>query len=45
MPLTKEQKQMLKMSEVDLKKDTTISQEELDKEDLSWLKAQLDGQK
>ncbi|MDR9363872.1 MAG: hypothetical protein RI575_00930 [Balneolaceae bacterium] len=38
--LTKEQKMMLEMSEIDLQKDETISQDELDKEDLSWLNAQ-----
>lgn len=38
--LTKEQKLMLEMSERDLKKGETIFQDELDKEDLSWLNAQ-----
>ncbi|NBC65085.1 MAG: hypothetical protein GVY07_05395 [Bacteroidetes bacterium] len=38
--LTREQKMMLEMSEIDLQKDETISQNELDKEDLSWLNAQ-----
>jgi hypothetical protein len=36
--LTKEQKQMLEMSETDLKKDETISQDELDKKDFASLK-------
>ena len=36
--LTKEQKLMLEMSEVDLQNGRTISQSELDKNDLEWLK-------
>lgn len=38
--LTKEQKLMLEMSEVDLQNGRTISQIELDKNDLEWLKGQ-----
>ncbi len=38
--LTKEQKLMLEMSEVDLQNGRTISQSELDKNDLEWLKGQ-----
>mgnify|MGYP006170960031 FL=1 len=38
--LTKEQKLMLEMSEVDLQNGRTISQNELDKNDLEWLKGQ-----
>lgn len=38
--LTKEQKLMLEMSEADLKYGRTISQNELDKNDLEWLKGQ-----
>ena len=36
--LTKEQKLMLEMSEADLQNGRTISQSELDKNDLEWLK-------
>ncbi len=36
--LTKEQKLMLEMSEQDIKNNETISQSELDKEDLTWLR-------
>ena len=36
--LTKEQKLMLEMSEVDLQNGRTISQSELGKNDLEWLK-------
>ena len=38
--LTKEQKLMLEMSEADLQNGRTISQSELDKNDLEWLKGQ-----
>jgi hypothetical protein len=38
--LTKEQKLMLEMSEADLQYGRTISQSELDKNDLEWLKGQ-----
>ncbi|MEY4804606.1 MAG: hypothetical protein RL331_1125 [Bacteroidota bacterium] len=38
--LTKEQKLMLEMSEADLQQGRTISQNELDKNDLEWLKGQ-----
>ncbi len=38
--LTKEQKWMLEMSEKDLKNGETIAQENLDKDDLVWLKDQ-----
>jgi hypothetical protein len=38
--LTKEQKLMLEMSEADLQNGRTISQTELDKNDLEWLKGQ-----
>lgn len=38
--LTKEQKWMLEMSEEDLKNGKTISQQELDKNNLTWLKDQ-----
>ncbi len=38
--LTKEQKLMLEMSEADLQHGRTISQNELDKNDLEWLKGQ-----
>lgn len=38
--LTKEQKLMLEMSEADLQYGRTISQNELDKNDLEWLKGQ-----
>lgn len=38
--LTNEQKLMLEMSEADLKYGRTISQNELDKNDLEWLKGQ-----
>lgn len=38
--LTKEQKWMLEMSETDLKNGETIAQEDLDKDDLAWLKDQ-----
>ena len=38
--LTKEQKLMLEMSEVDLQNGRAISQSELDKNDLEWLKGQ-----
>jgi hypothetical protein len=36
--LTKEQKLMLEMSEADIKNGRTISQDDLDKNDLEWLK-------
>jgi hypothetical protein len=36
--LTKEQKLMLEMSEADIQKGRTISQNDLDKNDLEWLK-------
>ena len=36
--LTKEQKLMLSMSELDIKKGRIISQSDLDKSDLEWLK-------
>jgi hypothetical protein len=36
--LTKEQKLMLEMSEVDIQNGRTISQNDLDKNDLEWLK-------
>lgn len=36
--LSKEQIQMLEMSEEDIKNSKLISQEELDKSDLEWLK-------
>lgn len=36
--LTKEQIMMLEMSEIDIQNERTISQLELDKEDLEWLK-------
>jgi hypothetical protein len=36
--LTKEQKLMLEMSEADLRDGRTISQNDLDKNDLEWLK-------
>ncbi len=35
--LTKEQKLMLEMSEADIQKGRTISQNDLDKHDLEWL--------
>ncbi len=38
--LTKEQKLMLEMSETDLQNGRTVSQIELDKNDLEWLKGQ-----
>lgn len=38
--LTKEQKLMLEMSETDLQNGRTVSQSELDKNDLEWLKGQ-----
>lgn len=38
--LSKEQIQMLEMSENDIKNSKLISQEELDKSDLEWLKEQ-----
>ena len=38
--LTKEQKLLLEMSEADLQNGRTISQSELDKNDLEWLKGQ-----
>ena len=38
--LTKEQKLMLQMSEADHQNGRTISQSELDKNDLEWLKGQ-----
>lgn len=38
--LTKEQKLMLEMSEADLQYGRIISQNELDKNDLEWLKGQ-----
>lgn len=38
--LTKEQKMMLEMSETDLKNGETMAQEDLDKDDLAWLKDQ-----
>ena len=36
--LTSEQKLMLEMSEIDIKKGHIISQNDLDKSDLEWLK-------
>jgi hypothetical protein len=36
--ITPEQKLMLQMSEYDIASNNLISQEELDKEDLAWLK-------
>lgn len=39
-PLTKEQKWMLEMSENDLANGDTIKQEDLDEEDLAWLSDQ-----
>lgn len=36
--LTKEQKLMIEMSEADIKNARTISQSDLDKNDLEWLK-------
>lgn len=36
--LSKEQQEMLKMSEKDISKGNIISQESLDKQDLEWLK-------
>jgi len=36
--LTKEQKLMLEMSEKDIQNDRVISQSDLDKSDLEWLK-------
>jgi hypothetical protein len=36
--LTKEQKLMLEMSEADIQKGRTIYQNDLDKNDLEWLK-------
>jgi hypothetical protein len=36
--LTKEQKLMLEMSEADIQNGRTISQDDLDKNDLEWLK-------
>lgn len=36
--LTKKQSEMLKMSEVDIAENDLISQENLDKKDLEWLK-------
>jgi len=41
--LTEEQKLMLLMSEDDIKAGRLISQDELDNNDLSWLKEQLSG--
>jgi hypothetical protein len=38
--LTKEQKEMLKMSEDDIKKGRLISQEAMDKRNLKWLNDQ-----
>jgi hypothetical protein len=38
--LTKEQKLMLEMSETDLQNGRTVSQSELDNNDLEWLKGQ-----
>jgi hypothetical protein len=38
--LTKEQKLMLEMSETDIQNGRTISQNDLDKNDLKWLKGQ-----
>lgn len=38
--LTKEQKEMLKMSEDDIKKGRLISQEAMDKRNLEWLNDQ-----
>jgi hypothetical protein len=35
--LTEEQITMLKLSEIDIKNNQTISQKQLDKEDLKWL--------
>lgn len=37
---TKEQKLMLEMSETDIQNGRTISQNDLDKNDLKWLKGQ-----
>lgn len=39
--LTKEQKLMLKMSEADVQNGRTISQNDLDKKDLEWLKGTI----
>jgi hypothetical protein len=36
--MTKEQKLMLEMSEADIQNGRTISQDDLDKNDLEWLK-------
>jgi len=41
--LTEEQKLMLLMSEDDIKAGRLISRDELDKNDLSWLKEQSSG--
>ena len=39
--LTKEQKEMLEMSEADIKNGRLISQEAMDKRNLEWLNEQL----
>ena len=38
--LTKEQKLMLELSEIDIQNGRIISQDDLDKKDLQWLKEQ-----
>lgn len=43
--LTKEQKLMLELSEKDIKNKNLISQKELDKNDLQWLKSLYFGHK
>ncbi len=43
--LTKEQKLMLEMSEADVQNGRTISQNDLDKNDLEWLKGKQSGLK
>jgi hypothetical protein len=43
--LSEEQKLMLLMSEEDLREGRLITQEDLDKNDLSWLKEQSSGRK
>ena len=42
--LTEEQIQMLQLSDIDIKNEKYISQDQLDKDDSVWLKGLLNGQ-